>query len=296
DSIIVKIFDVEKNQQIVFRLDSNAYDMTFDLYDLMRNYFLKEMSVNTPFNKLSKGDQETLDDSIDSFFKSFKNKNNQSYDLYIGLQDEYCEFDNTVYTRNDFIDVLTHIGVFDAITSIIDTCLDESNKRKDEIKKIIYTGDVSMIYDIQEKINSYYQIHQDIMEDEEKLTCLGGFLASSCNYTIVDHSLKIGMMKKEKKGYFKTIDIFNECISSYSTIISQSRKFRIPKNFDGQLEIYEGYNGASKNDCILLSQLDISKYCNGHYRLSIERKAMGGDISVVIYDKGKEVDRLKVGD
>lgn len=292
NALKVKLFDVEWDgrDHMRFQLDGHAFDMTFGLLDVLRNYFLKQIDPHIVYNELTSSDKKELDEALDDLINELKSrKDNAVYpDFYISLPDA-SSFD-TVYecnygdiTQEQFMKILEDSHIYKSIQMVIDSCIKQSHKLKTDIKKIIYTGEASNVYGIQEKINRDFHLNQDLMIHVDELTCLGGFVETHFTYEIEDHLKDIGIITGKKIGNGKHVYTFKAMIPAYSHTKETSLKKTIPKGMN-LLRIYEGYNGAGQSDCTLLKQVNISLYADGNYSFTLERLANGGVLNLMIYD------------
>ena len=289
DNIKVKIFDIEyQNEQLIFKLDGNSFNTSFSFFNTLRKYFLEIMNVNVSYNKLSSTDQDLLDTGINDLLKDFDSRKNDQANLYIGLSDIGAEYDND-FSKDMIIELFEKTGVMKNIYQTIDECIDQSHKTRSDINKIIYTGNISTIFGIQEKINRDFNLKQDLMLDIDELTCLGGVSNDNLTYKIEDHLKQIGIGISKKVKFLRTVTTFKPMLSSYSSIKTQSLKKKIPASFNGKLGIYEGYNGAMISDCTLLKNIDLSGYNDGNHSFALERKADGGSVTLIIYNKDGSV-------
>ena len=131
---------------------------------------------------LSNGDKELLDNAIDDLILDCKNRKNDRSILYIGLLDAEVEYEEE-FSKVTFNKLLEDLGVFKYLDNIIMDNLRQSNLLL-PINCLIYAGNISNIYGIQEKINSYLNIDQEIMVNVNELLCLGGALGSTIEYKI----------------------------------------------------------------------------------------------------------------
>ena len=283
DAIKVKIFDVQWDNysKMHFQLDGNAFDMTFNLYDDLRTYFLNKIDPHLTYEKLTNLDKSEFDKVLSDLINAFKNDaNNPKFEqFYIGLMDEGMDLDGGDITKEDFLKILENLDIYSKIQSIINNCLRQSHKSIREIHKIIYTGNASYLCGVQEKINLLFQLNQELMFNDEKLVCLGGFVDSQFTYDIEDHLKRIGIIVL-KRG---NVAIFKSLIPTYSDTKAISLKMKIPNGMQ-HFDIYEGYNGAGKNDCTLLKRVDVRDYADGNHSFTLERLANGGALSLIIYD------------
>ena len=285
DNIKVKIFDIEyKKSQLIFKLDGSSFDTSFSFFDTLRKYFLEVMDVDVSYDKLTATDQDLLDTGINDLLKDFDSRKNDSANLYIGLSDIGAEYDND-FSKDMIIELFEKTGIIKSIYQTIDECIDQSRKTRSDINKIIYTGNISTIFGIQEKINRDFNLNQDLMLDIDELTCLGGVSNNNLTYKIEDHLKQIGIGVSKKVRFLRTVTTFKTTIPSYSSIKAQSLKIKIPASFKGKLGIYEGYNGAMIGDCTLLKNIDLSGYNDGNHLFALERKASGGSVTLLIYNK-----------
>ena len=109
--------------------------------------------------------------------------------------------------------------------------------------------------------------------------------SKNLTYKIEDHLKQIGIGVSKKVRFLRTVTTFKTMIPSYSSIKAQSLKIKIPASFKGKLGIYEGYNGAMIGDCTLLKNIDLSGYNDGNHLFALERKASGGSVTLLIYNK-----------
>ena len=178
----VSIFNVHyQNAKVEFELVNEVVKKDFNFNNLLRAYFVKAMKIEN-YASLSNGDKELLDNAIDDLILDCKNRKNDRSILYIGLLDAEVEYEEE-FSKVTFNKLLEDLGVFKYLDNIIMDNLRQSNLLL-PINCLIYAGNISNIYGIQEKINSYLNIDQEIMVNVNELLCLGGALGSTIEYKI----------------------------------------------------------------------------------------------------------------
>ena len=178
----VSIFNVHyQNAKVEFELVNEVVKKDFNFNNLLRAYFVKAMKIEN-YASLSNGYKELLDNAIDDLILDCKNRKNDRSILYIGLLDAEVEYEEE-FSKVTFNKLLEDLGVFKYLDNIIMDNLRQSNLLL-PINCLIYAGNISNIYGIQEKINSYLNINQEIMVNVNELLCLGGALGSTIEYKI----------------------------------------------------------------------------------------------------------------
>lgn len=178
----VSIFNVSyQNSTVVYNLINKVEKKDFDFVNLLRTYFVNVMNI-ADYSKLSNADKESLDNAINDLIIDFKNRKNNRSTLYIGLLDAEVEYE-TEFSKVEFNKLLEDMGIFKDIDNIIMDILKQSSQVP-QIDHLIYVGNVSTVFGIQEKINSYLNIDQKIMINVNEMLCLGGALGSTIEYKI----------------------------------------------------------------------------------------------------------------
>lgn len=289
NALKVKIFDVQclSDSDMFFHLESFCFDMSFRLYDSLRSYFLKKIDSTLSYESLYPSDQQILDEAIDKLIQTLSNRDKVCCEqFYIGLPELMMDYEFGDFTSQQLVQILDDSGVYQTIMRAIYQCLDQSHKNKDDIQKIIYTGSASIVYGIQEKINSHFHLHQKISLNIDEMICLGA-LSYPVRYQIEDHLKQIGTMVKRQYGHGQFGLVFRTMLPSYSQMKMTSIPAKIPRQ--GILYIFEGYLGAGIHDCTLLKRVDLTAYTQGIYQYVLEKLSNGGKLSVLIYDQNNEV-------
>ena len=233
--------------------------------------------IDSEFNYQNLGSLNTSSSQITAIRDYYK------YNTVINHDASY-EFGD--FTSQQLMQILDDSGVYQTIMRAIYQCLDQSHKNKDDIQKIIYTGSASIVYGIQEKINSHFHLHQKISLNIDEMICLGA-LSYPVRYQIEDHLKQIGTMVKRQYGHGQFSLVFRTMLPSYSQMKMTSIPAKIPRQ--GILYIFEGYLGAGIHDCTLLKRVDLTAYTQGIYQDVLEKLSNGGKLSVLIYDQNNEV-------